>query len=179
MNFAKCIVSVVRLLSMPGLTLAQTPSLQDIGGQVNPGQLPEVVIYRAREIVTLDPAKPTTEAVAVVGDRILTTGTLAQLKAAAGDQKYSVDETFSNKVLVPGFIAQHDHPILTPLTMVSEILAIEDWTLLGGTIHGVKDKADFFQTTYCCRKTLARSTGDACELGLPPKFLWQTNSHLT
>ncbi|MDF1844541.1 MAG: hypothetical protein P1U77_24255 [Rubripirellula sp.] len=62
MNFAKCIVSVVLLLSMPGLTLAQTPALQDVGGQVNPGQLPEVVIYRVRENVTLDPAKQTTEA---------------------------------------------------------------------------------------------------------------------
>lgn len=170
MNSAKCIVSVVLLLSMPGLTVAQTPSLQDIGGQINPGQPPEVVIYRAREIVTLDPAKPTAEAVAVVGDRILATGTLEQLKAAAGDQKYSVDETFSNKVLVPGFIAQHDHPVLTALTMVSEILAIEDWTLPGGTIPGVKDKADFFKRLTAAERRLRDPQETLVSWGYHPSF---------
>ena len=48
--------------------------------------LPEIILYPAKEIVTLDPAKPTVQAVAVVGDRILETESLDELKAAAGQQ---------------------------------------------------------------------------------------------
>ena len=44
---------------------------------------------------------------------------------------------------MPGFIAQHDHPVLAALTMSSQILSIEDWVLPAGTVPAVKDKQDF------------------------------------
>ena len=112
--------------------LSESITLQDVVRITAP--LPAAKLYVAREIVTLDPAKPSANAVAVVGDRILAVGTLEELKAAAGDQAYTVDATFADKVMVPGFIAQHDHPFLTALTMMSEIIAIEDWVLPSGTI---------------------------------------------
>lgn len=34
-----------------------------------------------------------------------------------GVQPNTVDRTFDNKVLVPGFLAQNDHPVLAALTM--------------------------------------------------------------
>ncbi|MCA9689055.1 MAG: amidohydrolase [Myxococcales bacterium] len=105
--------------------------------------LPPVVIYPAKEIVTLDPARPCTEAVAVVGDRILAAGTLDELLAAVGDQPYTIDRRFVDHVIVPGFIAQHDHPLLTALTMTSEIIAIEDWVLPERTIPAAKGRADY------------------------------------
>ncbi len=135
------------LLLMPCLALGQSPTLQDIGGRASESTLPEIKIYTAKEIVTLDPAKPTAQAVAVVGDRILATGTLAELKTAAGDQKYSVDNTFADKVIVPGFVAQHDHPVLTALTMASEVLSIEDWVLPSGTIPAVKTRTIFLSVS--------------------------------
>jgi hypothetical protein len=67
----------------------ETVTLQDIVNATAP--LPKATIYVAREIVTLDPDKPTATAVAVIGDRILATGTLEELKAAAGNQPYTVD----------------------------------------------------------------------------------------
>ena len=48
---------------------AEEASLQDIAKAMQ--VLPQIVIYQAKEIVTLDPAKPTVQAVAVVDDRIL------------------------------------------------------------------------------------------------------------
>jgi len=122
---------------------AQEASLQDIAKAAQ--ALPEMVIYTAKEIVTLDPAKPTVPAVAVVGDRILATGSLDELKAAAGTQPYRVDTTFASQVIVPGFIAQHDHPLLAALTMTSEIIAIEDWVLPQGTSKAAKDHADYLR----------------------------------
>jgi predicted amidohydrolase YtcJ len=65
------------------------------------------------------------------------------LEAAAGNQPYVVDETFANHVIVPGLIAQHDHPLLSALTMMSEIIAIEDWVLPTGTIPAAKNQAEY------------------------------------
>ncbi len=155
---------------MPCLASGQSPTLQDIGGKASEFTLPEIKIYTAKEIVTLDPAKPTAQAVAVVGDRILATGTLAELKTAAGDQKYSIDNTFADKVIVPGFVAQHDHPVLTALTMASEVLSIEDWVLPAGTIPAVKDKEDFFKRLLAAEKEAERPVGTTCYLGYHPSF---------
>jgi predicted amidohydrolase YtcJ len=122
---------------------AESTSLQDISRATTP--LPKVTIYTAREVVTLDTDKPTAQAVAVVGDRILAVGSVDKLKEIVGDQPYSVDTTFSDKVVVPGFIAQHDHPFLTALTMTAEIIAIEDWVLPSGTVPAAKDREDYLR----------------------------------
>jgi len=124
-------------------TMAQTSSLQDLAkGMI---ALPEIVIYPAKEIVTLDPEKPSAQAVAVVGDRILATGSLDKLKAAASKQPYTVDTTFVDKVIVPGLIAQHDHPLLAALTMTSAIISIEDWVLPQGTSKAAKNHQDYLK----------------------------------
>ena len=125
------------------VSAAEEASLQDIAKALQ--ALPEVVIYPAKEVVTLDPDKPTAEAVAVVGDRILATGSLDAMKAAAGSQPYRVDATFADRVIVPGFIAQHDHPLLAALTMTSAIVAIEDWALPQGTAKAAKSHAEYLQ----------------------------------
>ncbi|MGL4528043.1 MAG: amidohydrolase, partial [Aestuariivirga sp.] len=104
---------------------------------------PQATIYTAREIVTLDPSIPAAEVVAVVNGRILWVGGLDETIAALGDQPYTIDRTFADHVIVPGFVAQHDHPVLAALTMSSEILSIEDWVLPTGTVAAVKDKQDF------------------------------------
>ncbi len=43
------------LLLMPCLASGQSPTLQDIGGRASESTLPEIKIYTAKEIVTLDP----------------------------------------------------------------------------------------------------------------------------
>jgi predicted amidohydrolase YtcJ len=126
-------------------TWAQTNSLQELGSRLTDENLPKITIYQAKEILTLDPTKPLANAVAVVGSRILATGSLDELKAAAGDQEFRVDQTFKEKLIVPGFISQHDHPVLSALTLASEVLSIEEWALPTGTVPALKDKADFFR----------------------------------
>lgn len=121
----------------PGDALAQATSLQDVVERL-PADLPRATLYRAKEIVTLDPARPAATAVAVIGDRIVAVGSLDELKAAAGSQPFTVDETFADKVMVPGLIAQHDHPLLAALTMMSEIIAIEDWVLPSRTVPAAR-----------------------------------------
>jgi len=131
---------------------SETVTLQDIVNATAP--LPTATIYVAKEVVTLDPNKPRASAVAVVGDRILATGSLEELKAAAGGQPYAVDDTFADQIIVPGFIAQHDHPLLTALTMTSEIIAIEDWVLPSGTVPAARAPAEYRNRLVAASATL-------------------------
>ena len=134
-------LAVLGLAAKPGI--AVEPSLQDLSAALQ--SLPQIVIYHAKEIVTLDPDKPTARAVAVVGDRILAVGELDDLTKAAGTQPYTVNSQFADQVVVPGFIAQHDHPLLAALTMTSEIIAIEDWVLPDGTRPAAKSRDDYLK----------------------------------
>lgn len=132
------------MLSVVVSTPAQdAKSLQDLSIAATP--LPTATIFTAKEILTLDPNKPKADAVAVVGDRILAVGSLDDLKKAAGDQPFMVDNTFAKQVIVPGFIGQHDHPLLAGLTMIAEIISIEDWVLPSGTIPAAKDRENYLK----------------------------------
>jgi predicted amidohydrolase YtcJ len=137
-------IASLAVLGLAGkLAVAVEPSLQDLSAALQ--SLPQIVIYPAREVVTLDPAKPTARAVAVVGDRILAVGELDDLKKAVGSQPYSVNTRFADQVVVPGFIAQHDHPLLAALTMTSEIISIEDWVLPDGTRPAAMSRDDYLK----------------------------------
>ncbi|MDX2133296.1 MAG: amidohydrolase [Saprospiraceae bacterium] len=146
----------------------QTLTLQDIGASY--AGLPKVTIYTAKEIVTLDENRPTARAVAIQGDRILAVGDLESLKKAIGDQPYRIDERFAGHVIVPGFIAQHDHPVLAALTMVSEVLSIEDWDLPSGKTPAVKDRNDFFQRLTAADKRMADPVSPLVSWGYHPYF---------
>ncbi|MEM9283478.1 MAG: amidohydrolase [Verrucomicrobiota bacterium] len=147
----------------------EASSLQDISAAIWK-DLPEVTIYPAREILTLDSENAITEAVAVVDDRILATGSLEDLKNAAGDQEYRIDNTFADKVIVPGFIAQHDHPFLAAIGLASEILAIEDWVLPTGTIPAVKDKEDFLTRLAAASNAKTDPEEEIFSWGYHPSF---------
>ncbi len=134
------LAAISTFASAPGFA-ETTTSLQDLSGILEAS--PEVAIYTAKEIITLDPARPAATAVAVVGGRILAVGSLDEVKAVVGDQPTKVDSTFDSSVIVPGFVAQHDHPVLTALTLSAVVLSIEDWVLPTGTVKAVKDKQDF------------------------------------
>ena len=142
-SLLKASVSMLAVLLPFGAAVGQTNSLSDLGTKVVP--LPTVTVYTAWEVLTLDPAKPVVDAVAVVDGRILLTGNLQNVVDALKGQRHTIDDRFADKVIVPGFIAQHDHPLLAALTMSSEILSIEDWVLPFGTVPAVRDKQDFVE----------------------------------
>ncbi len=68
--------------------------------------MPDFTIFTARRIITMNPAYPSAEAIAVQGDRILGAGTLEQLRSW-GDHR--VDHSFADHVLTPGFVEAHSH----------------------------------------------------------------------
>lgn len=65
------------------------------------------LILRNGKIVTLDPAMPQAQALAIRGDTILATGSNAQIEAYAGPNTRTID--LNGKLAIPGFIEGHGH----------------------------------------------------------------------
>ncbi len=107
-----------------------------------PPQSP-ATIFVARKVITMEPSNPSGDAVAVSGKRILAAGKLEDVKKTLGDRRYTVDETFKSKIVMPGFIDQHLHPILGALTLAVEVIAPEDWNLPGKTFKAANSEAEY------------------------------------
>lgn len=105
---------------------------------------PEIVVYPAAKVITMERTNPQAEAVAVRGKQILLAGTLAELQAFLGDAPYRVDTTFTSKIILPGFIDQHLHPLLGALTLAVEVIAPEDWIVPGKVWEKAVEPGEYF-----------------------------------
>ena len=111
-----------------------------------PGSAPaqELTVFRARRIITMDPSLPIATAVAVRDDRIVAVGTMETLQPWLTAHNYEVDDSFLDKVLLPGLIDPHLHPGLgASLLARNEIITPEDWELPSGFVKGVTDRVGY------------------------------------
>lgn len=107
---------------------------------------PSLVIFQAKEIITMEPAWPKGKFVAVRDDRIVAVGrTMEDLKAWTDSHPYTIDKTFADKVLMPGFVESHIHVLLSALSLPAQFAAPDDWALPQGLVTGVKTKKAFLQ----------------------------------
>lgn len=93
----------------------------------------ELIIFQAAKIVTMDPSWPEAKYVAVANGRICGIGmTMADMEVwlardverdGPKDLKVRVDKTFANKVIVPGFVEPHIHPIVGGIALRCTCLA--------------------------------------------------------
>jgi len=124
---------------------AQTEGLRILGDEQE--ALDELstnhTIYIAQKIITMEKDQPQAQAVGVVGTRILAVGSLEDVKKAMGKRPYTVNRTFANKIILPGFVEHHLHPLLGCLTMALEIISIEDWRVPGKFSAAVQNEADY------------------------------------
>ena len=63
-------------------------------------------VYRARKIITMNPARPEATHVAVRDGRILGAGSLDELQ---GWGPHTLDDRFAEQVLMPGLVEGHSH----------------------------------------------------------------------
>ncbi len=90
----------------------------------NDRPVPSVTVYPARRIITMDPGRPDATAVAVSDGRITAVGTREDLRDVG-----RIDNTFADSVICAGLIDQHLHPLLGAATLMTEVIAVEDWAL--------------------------------------------------
>jgi predicted amidohydrolase YtcJ len=93
-----------------------------------------ITVFVAKKIVTMDPTRPIATAVAVREGTILGVGSLEDLQPWLKDQKHTISYQFKDKVLMPGLIDPHMHPMLGALQFGTQWITPEAWDVMGETI---------------------------------------------
>ena len=139
--------AVLTGLSIAGLLLSGASKADEV----------PVTIFTAKKIITMEAGNPEAQAVAVAGKRIISAGTLGSVKTALGDMPYRIDGTFNDKVIMPGFIEQHMHPLLGAMTLITEVIANEDWVLPGKTYKAANTPQQYRERLIAADKALGES----------------------
>ncbi len=82
-----------------------------------------VTVFTARKIVTMDPGWPEATAVAVKDGKILSVGTLEQLKPWLEKYPHKIDSQFESRVIYPGFVEAHSHPVIGATALTRPLLS--------------------------------------------------------
>ena len=92
---------------------------QGLGEPVYMSAPKKITVFVAKKIVTMDPAIPSASAVAVADGKILSVGSLDQLKPWLDKYPHEINQQFADKILYPGFVEAHGHPLLGGITQTS------------------------------------------------------------
>lgn len=113
-------------ISVIGLFSSLASAVQLIDPPSTP-KLSNITVFVAKKVVTMDPAIPTATAVVVADGRILSVGSLADMKPWTDKYPTQINRQFADKVIYPGFVEPHAHvllggilfnkPMLTPSPM--------------------------------------------------------------
>ena len=68
-----------------------------------------ITVFRARKVITMDPGRPVAEAVAVADGRVVSTGTVSSMRPWLSRYEHEFDDTFADKIIMPGLIDPHTH----------------------------------------------------------------------
>ena len=90
-----------------------------------------ITVFVAKKIVTMNPGQPTATAVAIRGREILSVGSLEDLQPWLKQHPHRIDVTFQDKVLMPGLIDPHLHPILGAIAFEATWITPEPWNIMG------------------------------------------------
>ncbi len=113
-------VAVFALLALAGAI--------HVTAQEQPGA---ITVFVAKKIITMDPTRPTATAVAIGGRKILSVGSLADLQPWLKVHPHKIDTRFKDKVLMPGFIDPHLHPLLGAIAFQTVWITPEPWNVMG------------------------------------------------
>jgi predicted amidohydrolase YtcJ len=90
----------------------------------------------------MDEELPRADAVAVRNGRIVAVGSREQVVARVGAD-YVIDEKFADRVMLPGLIDQHLHPVLAATTLTTEVIAPERWVMPRKTFEAASDAKEY------------------------------------
>lgn len=108
---------------------------------------PSITIFPARKVITMHPERPEATAVAVMDGRILGVGdakALAEDVRALGQSV--VDDSFADKILMPGIVEAHTHLVIPALEYDNHFVSQVPWPdPAGGFFPTYPDKAAVLQ----------------------------------
>jgi predicted amidohydrolase YtcJ len=100
---------------------------------------PSITVYIAKKIITMDATQPTATAVAIRDNRILSVGSLADLQPWLDSYPYEINKQFADKVLMPGLIDPHVHPLLGAIQFGTTWITPERWLLHDTVVPATRD----------------------------------------
>ncbi len=100
-------------------------------------------IFPARTVVTMDPAQPEVEAVAVRDGRVLAAGSLDECRSWG---PHVVDDRFRELVLVPGMIEAHAHTLEGAFARLPYVGWFDRHRVDGGVAPGVRSYDELIAT---------------------------------
>lgn len=103
----------------------------------------EITVFVAKKIITMDKGWPEGTAVAVRDGKILSVGSLDDLQPWLKSAANKIDRTFADKILMPGFIEPHGHPINASAVMTLPLLSATPVpNPYGAAFPGIKTQAE-------------------------------------
>lgn len=135
----------------------------------------QAAVYVARKVITMDPACPTAEAVAVRDGRVLHTGSVDEVLEWTGLRRADVDTTFEGKVVVPGLMDMHMHNQANGALWEHQWVGFLDRTAPDGRVaRGCRSVADVIDRLQAEARRLDNAgdhTSDVGGRGYDPVFL--------
>lgn len=123
--------------------LAAFPLISATGGMSAALREP-ITVFEARRIVTMSQSMPRSRFMAVAGGMILGLGeSLDALAPWTGGRQFSLDRRFADKVIFPGLVDPHIHPMQAAIMLGMPFLAPDDWTLPSGKWPGITSQEAF------------------------------------
>lgn len=120
------------VLSVPSLARAAGPT--------------RVTVFEAARIVTMEPSFPSARFAAVADGTILgVANSIAELAPWTVGREVVIDRQFAGKVLMPGLIDPHVHPMQAAVMLNLPFIAPDDWQLPTGNFPGCRTPAAWRQ----------------------------------
>ncbi len=128
-----------------------------------------ITIFEASQIITLSPIVPEATHVAVRDGRILGSGTLDDL---TGWGEYTLDQTFADKVLVPGFIEAHSHPTEGLMAFLPYVGYFDRPGIDGTPLPGVTSYDGLISALKEAEAKLSDPDAPLVAMGFDPIYFW-------
>ncbi len=104
-----------------------------------------VEIIEANSIITMDTDKPRAKFIAYKGDKIIgLANTKEEIEAISGPI-FSYNDNFKDKIVMPGLIDPHVHPMQAAIMLNIDFIAPEDWDLPGKFYEGAQTRDGYLK----------------------------------
>lgn len=86
----------------------------------------KIEVFVAKKVITMDPGWPNGTAIAVKDGKVISVGSLNDLKPWLDVYPHEIIDTFRDKIIMPGFIEPHGHPIFGGILLTRPLLSYFD-----------------------------------------------------